>query len=70
MLCGKVLYILVFKHLLSYVIGYNNPVVFTDNANNELEKCNRNSGMDIWYYQQPKKRNGSGNFAVRRKKIK
>ncbi len=46
---GKVLYISVFKHLLSYVIGYNNPVAFTDNASDALEKCNRNSGMDIWW---------------------
>ncbi len=45
----EVLYISVIKHLLLYVVGYNNPVVFTDNANNELEKCNRNSGMDIWW---------------------
>ncbi len=49
MLCDKGQYVSVIKHLLSFVIGYNNPVVFTDNANNKLEKCNRNSGMDIWW---------------------
>ncbi len=47
--CGKVQYVSAFKHLLSYVIGYNNPVVFTDNASDVLERCNRNSGMDIWW---------------------
>ncbi len=46
----EVQYVSIFKHLLSFVIGYNNnPEMLTDNANNELEKCNRNSGMDIWW---------------------
>ncbi len=59
---GKVLYISVIKHLLSYVIGYNNPVVFTDNANNELEKCNRNSVLDIWWLGFMQKNNYSKNL--------
>ncbi len=45
---SEMLYITLFKHLLSFIVGYNNkPVAFTDNASNELEKCNRNSDMDI-----------------------
>ncbi len=48
---SEVPYISVFKHLLSYVIEYNNPVAFTDNASDALEKCNRNSDRDIWWLQ-------------------
>ncbi len=45
---GEVPYISVFKHLLSFIVGYNNkPVAFTDNASDALEKCNRNSGTYI-----------------------
>ncbi len=45
---GEVPYISVFKHLLSFVVGYNNnPEMLTDNSSDALEKCNRNSGTYI-----------------------
>ncbi len=45
---GEVPYTSVFKHLLSFIVGYNNnTVMLTDNASDALEKCNHNSVMDI-----------------------
>ncbi len=45
---GKVQYVSVSKHLLSYVIGYNiNNITLTNITSNVLEKCNRKCVMDI-----------------------